>query len=75
LRRLFDDPNIHDHVVSKILVSGDEGVSLFVFEGDAFGTARASVQTVEVLDCCYNRVGRIMGEYLHSHREARPILG
>jgi hypothetical protein len=71
----FDDSNIHNHVVSKVLVSGDEGVSLFVLERDAFSTARAGIQTVEVLDGRYNRVGCIVREDLHPHRKARSILG
>jgi hypothetical protein len=50
----FDDPHIHNHVVSKILISSDESVSLLVLERDAFGPTRTSVQTVKVLDGCYD---------------------
>jgi hypothetical protein len=50
----FDDPYIHNHVVSKILISSDESVSLLVLERDAFGSTRTSVQTVKVLDGCYD---------------------
>ena len=54
LRVFFDDPHIHNHVVSKILISSDESVSLLVLERDAFGPTRTSVQTVKVLDGCYD---------------------
>jgi hypothetical protein len=71
----FNHPDIDDHVVSKILVSGDEGISLLVLERDAFGPARTGIKTIEVLNSCYNRVSCIVREDLHPHREARSILG
>ena len=49
-RWFIDDPNVYDHVVSKILISGDEGVSLFILETNAFRTTGTSVETIEVLD-------------------------
>jgi len=35
-------PNVNAHMFRRILVPGDAGVSLFLCDGDAFGTARAA---------------------------------
>lgn len=66
-------PNIDDHVVEKILESGDEGVSVAILEADSSGNA--FVQTVEILDSCHDRVSGIVREDLDSHRQSRSIIG
>jgi hypothetical protein len=74
-RWLIDDPNVYNHVVSEVFVLSDEGISLLILEAHAFGTGGPSIEAIEILDRCDNRVGSIMREDLHTHREARTILG
>lgn len=65
--------NMDDHVVPKVLVSGDEGVSLCILEADAF--CSPFVQSVEVLDRGNNGICGIVGEYLYPHRQPCSIVG
>ena len=62
-----------DHVVSKVLISGNEGVSLCIFEADAF--CSPFVQPVKVFDRGNNGVCGIVGKYLYPHGQACSIVG
>jgi hypothetical protein len=74
-RWLVDDPHVYNHVVPEILVAGDEGIALLIFKTDASGTRGTRIEAIEILHSCDYGVSGIVGEYLHTHRQARSILG
>lgn len=72
--QLLIDPDVDGHVVMEVFISRDEGVALLILEAHALGPGRASIQAVEILYGCDDRLGVVMRVDLHSHRQARPVL-
>jgi hypothetical protein len=70
--KLFgSDPYIDDHLVGEVLISSDESIPVAILEADA----SSLIQAIEVLDRCNDRVGGIVREDVHSHRQSSTSLG
>lgn len=69
-----DDPNVDDHAIVKVLVSGDEGVPLRILEADPFCSPGSLVEAIEVLDRRDDRIGGVMRIDLDSHGQSSPIV-
>ena len=65
--------NMDDHIVLKVLVSGDESVSLSVLKADAFSSP--FIQPVKVFDCGNDGICSVVREYLYPHRQSCAIVG
>lgn len=70
---LIDHAHADDHVILEILVPGNEGVSILIFETDALGDTGPGIKTVEVFDRRDDRIGRIMEIDRYAQWEPRLI--
>jgi hypothetical protein len=34
-RRLFNDPNVNDHIIAEVFISSNEGVAVFILKTDS----------------------------------------
>lgn len=71
-KRLVDDAHPNYHVVGEVLISGDHGIAIFVFEANPLGDARARVETIEILDGCDDGIGGIM--WVDEHTQGQTGL-
>jgi hypothetical protein len=74
-RALLKDSDVDDHVVAEILVPCDEGVSILILKTNPLRSGRTRVKPIKVLYSGHNGVGSVMRINLHTHGQARTILG
>jgi hypothetical protein len=74
-RALLKDSDVDDHVVAEVLVPCDEGISILILKTNPLRSGRTGVEPIKVLDSGHNGVGSIMRVNLHTHGQARTILG
>src|SRR5687768_14183581 len=65
------DPYIDDHLVMEVLIPGDQGIALVIFEADTHGDVLPRIETIEVLHRRYDGVRGIMGVDVDTKGQAR----
>lgn len=73
-RRTIADTNIDDRVVTKVLVTANDGVTLLILETHARAACGSRIEAVEVLDSGDDGLSSVMRVDLNPHRNARTVL-
>lgn len=68
-----DHPNVDRHVISQILIPGDESDAILILKANTAGLL--VVDPIEVLNGCHDGVGSVMWIDLHSHGYPCSNLG
>lgn len=72
--RTIADANIDYRIVTKVLISADDGVALLILETHARAACGSRIKTIEILDGGNDRLSGVMRVDLNPHRNARTIL-
>lgn len=73
-RRTIPDPNIHDRVVTEVLISANDSIALLILKAHARAARGSRVETIEILDGGDDGLRGVMRVNLDPHRYARTVL-
>lgn len=72
--RTIADTNIDDRVVTEVLVTADDSITLLILKTHARAACGSRIEAIEVLDGGDDRLRGVMRVYLNPHRYARTVL-
>jgi len=71
LRLACHTPNVYGGVMVEVVVRGDQGIASTVLEADPV----AIINAIEALDCCYDRLGCVVGVHQNPERDPCSCFG